>query len=202
MPELEIPDEYLDIADNTYTVRERTRSRRHRPKCACSEECKLMTCVTLCFLFVFTVFLSIALVCLNAACNDNPCNPYCPKGYSPDVNGTDMCDQWRTQSKNVHHSKRSTHAEKSRSGPPIGISWSEADTWFDNMFGGWSKLVQTLIAILGSVVLMLAIIVCCIIPCFKALIERVASRTAVGIFLTHMYNPVVTEESFEQEDML
>lgn len=70
------------------------------------------------------------------------------------------------------------------------------------MFGGWSKLVQTLIAILGSVVLMLAIIVCCIIPCFKALIERVASRTAVGIFLTHMYNPVVTEESFEQEDML
>lgn len=79
MPELKIPDEYLDIADNTYTVRERTRSRRHRPKCACSEECKLMTCVTLCFLFVFTVFLSIALVCLNAAYNDNHATPIAQK---------------------------------------------------------------------------------------------------------------------------
>lgn len=113
MPDTDMQNEHSDISDGEDPVSNRTRRR------CWSEECQLMTIITLCFLFVISMFLAVAIVSMNFACTNNPCNPYCPKGYSPTTNDSDPCNE-RTQEQTVSHEKRST---KSHLQPPKGNSW-------------------------------------------------------------------------------
>lgn len=114
MPDMEMEMEELEELEEEQTSspeEEAPRSPQWRDRLNpqnWSENCYLTICITLCFLFIISVFTALAAICMDIACRDNPCNPYCPRGYGVDPNGTNPCDLWK-QDQEITHSKRWTH---------------------------------------------------------------------------------------------
>ncbi|KAL4009640.1 hypothetical protein ACER0C_003492 [Sarotherodon galilaeus] len=67
--------------DRTQDSTEGERRDGHRQRQYWTTGCQLTTVTTPCFMFVFSVFLTIAIVSMNMACTDNPCDPHCQQIY-------------------------------------------------------------------------------------------------------------------------
>ncbi|CAI5681501.1 unnamed protein product [Oreochromis niloticus] len=70
-----------DARQRTQDSTEGERRDGHRRRQYWTTGCQLTTVTTLCFMFVFSVFLTIAIVSMNMTCTDNPCDPHCPQIY-------------------------------------------------------------------------------------------------------------------------
>lgn len=70
-----------DARQRTQDSTEGERRDGHRRRQYWTTGCQLTTVTTLCFMFVFSVFLTIAIVSMNMTCTDNPCDPHCQQIY-------------------------------------------------------------------------------------------------------------------------
>ncbi|XP_019207501.1 uncharacterized protein LOC109197025 [Oreochromis niloticus] len=70
-----------DARQRTQDSTEGERRDGHRRRQYWTTGCQLTTVTTLCFMFVFSVFLTIAIVSMNMASTDNPCDPHCQQIY-------------------------------------------------------------------------------------------------------------------------
>lgn len=66
-----------DARQRTQDSTEGERRDGHRRRQYWTTGCQLTTVTTLCFMFVFSVFLTTAIVSMNMASTDNPCDPHC-----------------------------------------------------------------------------------------------------------------------------
>ncbi|XP_019210900.1 uncharacterized protein LOC109199982 isoform X2 [Oreochromis niloticus] len=71
----------MEMLDRTQDSTEGERRDGHRQRQYWTTGCQLTTVTTPCFMFVFSVFLTIAIVSMNMACTDNPCDPHCQQIY-------------------------------------------------------------------------------------------------------------------------